>query len=1450
MKLFDLKPTVPILYGKNKRIILNKTKPLLCFSVCTPAHQDFRFIKTWIEPLVAQKTTAVDCRLSTVEAKPKSRFTGVNQGTTTIPIRKRKFIFLLVFIHLFLCQLTFAQSPELGQLYLKKNEFVKNKDYKNALVWGEKMLALAAKELGTDVALYANYANDMGQLYMYHKQYGKARKLFAQTCSIYKTKLGESHLYYGVALNSLGNVYYEEKKHKEALPHYQTALGIYETKLGKQHQYYLMLSKRIFDAKVASGTSQEAEALRLNRLAEIKKTLGASHDNYAFELVEVAGFYKGIKQYKKAVVYYEQGIQVYRANKSNENLAVVLNNLALTYEDMKLYAKEKRALNESLDIFKHKLNDTKSAGYAQTLSNMLQFRMRQKGKDKKIEALFLEVLPLLKANGLTLRYLRHAYNLASDYQEKFEFDKAEKWYKEVIETTDKTDIVDEVYVNAMNNLAVIYSDHGHYLKAETLIKEGLVTHEKQFGKNKRTYAMLLTGLGDLYRIAAKHTNAEKTFLEAEALIVKLMGEKSLEYANILNSLGYLYKVMGEYDKAEKRLLGSLEVYKQTTEVKDEAYGVVLNNLGLLYTAKGLYEKAEEVFLRCLKVQAKAVGKTHYEYGTTLNNLGLLYFDMGVYSKAMPRYFQALKIKKDNYGKWHPHYANTLLNIALIGLNTGNYNEAEQKLLESLDIYETTLGKKHLFYANCLQNLAWLNSIAGRYKKASAMYTEAGKIMYDLLGENHVAYATFQEQVGKHYFNLQNYQKAGDLFYAALNTREKKLGKTHPEYFQALLNLRTAYMAMDKVAMVDKHFEGIIPLAEKALAKNPVMLAAILRNKSADYQRKKQYKKAETLMLKSLRMLEKVLGKNNQEYLHALINNAIFYTKTKQLSKAEKYYLLFADNFLEHIEKNYPAMSEKDKQSFQYASMQYIEAFKHFAIRQGSKSPKLLAKLFEFNLATKELTLNISKKMKEVVLASKDAASLNLYKQWVAQKEYMAKLYQLPKTTLKDRNIDLNILEEKNNVIEKKLAQKYKLFSQQIFQQKYTWNKVQKALKPNEVAIEIIRTVDFFSKMEVVYGAILIRSGAKTKPMLMELKDGTKLEQRYLRYYRNSIKFKRKDKYSYKLFWQPLQHAMDSLMQGGKVETIYFSPDGLYNQVNLKTLQNPRDKQYLFSRYKIHLVNGTKEVIAWKKSGNKSFVANTQAVLVGRPIYKLPENGVKSTPATKTGKQTEDRGFDSDRSQQQLALTKFSDLPGTEKEVEQIEQLMQNTGWKVNKMMGNDALEKNIKKIVNPAILHIATHGFFIPSVSPKRFGSLSFDLNVDYYAPMLRSGIVLTGVSNKKNVLGGEEDGILTAYEVTNLRLEKTKLVVLSACETGLGDFRMGEGVFGLQRALKIAGAKNIIMSLWKVDDQATQELMVGFYRNLIKLKDLRKAFRVAQQELKVKFPHPHYWGAFILLGE
>ncbi len=208
------------------------------------------------------------------------------------------------------------------------------------------------------------------------------------------------------------------------------------------------------------------------------------------------------------------------------------------------------------------------------------------------------------------------------------------------------------------------------------------------------------------------------------------------------------------------------------------------------------------------------------------------------------------------------------------------------------------------------------------------------------------------------------------------------------------------------------------------------------------------------------------------------------------------------------------------------------------------------------------------------------------------------------------------------------------------------------------------------------------------------------------------------------------------------------------------------------------------------------------------------------------------------------------LPGTHKEITAIAQIAVLNKWTALLLEKENASEEMIKeKVHSPRVLHIATHGFFDQDVDresdEERIQYTSDNNNIQ--KPLLKSGLLLAYSGQSK---GRKEDGTMTAMESMNLDLDNTELVVLSACETGLGKVVNGEGVFGLQRAFMTAGARCIIISLWKVNDNTTNELMTVFYTEWIKTGNKRKAFQTAQKQLRLKYPEAYYWGAFIMIGE
>jgi CHAT domain-containing protein len=330
-----------------------------------------------------------------------------------------------------------------------------------------------------------------------------------------------------------------------------------------------------------------------------------------------------------------------------------------------------------------------------------------------------------------------------------------------------------------------------------------------------------------------------------------------------------------------------------------------------------------------------------------------------------------------------------------------------------------------------------------------------------------------------------------------------------------------------------------------------------------------------------------------------------------------------------------------------------------------------------------------------------------------------------------------------------------------------------------------------------------------------LNDGKKMETRYFKFYRNAITGKIPDEISYGVFCKPI---IDGI---GQSSTIYLSADGIYNQINLEAIPSP-DGKYVIDNANIVLVSNTKDLYL-KKLKSKSTAGNT-ATLFGNPTFYLTASADQS----------------------------ISSLPGTEKEVTQIDYMLKQKGYATVEYTEKAASEENLKELNSPKILHFATHGFYKPTTQVTLEDELGSSEAALSQNPLMRSGLLLKGAGDlldKTNYNFNMENGILTAYEAMSLNLDKTLLVVLSACETGLGELEAGEGVQGLQRAFLVAGSNFLIMSMFKVDDDATQKLMVTFIQKYLNSGNMRQSFIDAKKELRVEYPEPIYWGAFMMIG-
>ncbi len=1023
------------------------------------------------------------------------------------------------------------------------------------------------------------------------------------------------------------------------------------------------------------------------------------------------------------------------------------------------------------------------------------------------------------------------------------------------------------YATSLNNLAGLYKSMGNFDQAEQLYLEAIKIRKKTLGENHPDYAKSLNGLAVLYYNNEKYGQAEPLFVEAIKIMKVVLGENHPDYATMLNNLAGLYKTMQNYEKAELIYIETLRIRKTVLGESHPKYLTSLNNLAGLYESLGNYSKAEPLYVEVMKTYKIKLGENHPNYTTSLVNLALLYNNMGNYAKAEPLYLEAIKIDKITLGENHPDYATSLNNLAFLYYNTGNYAKAEPLYLEALKIRKTVLGDTHPDYANSLNNLAALYYSIGNYAKAEPLYVEAIKIAKTIMGENHSNYATSLNNLALLYKTMGNYAKAEPLYLEAMKIIKIALGENHPDNATSFNNLADLYESMGNYAKAEPLYLEAIKIYKIALGENHPSYATSINNLADLYVTMGNYAKAEPLYLQAMKIYKIALGENHPSYATSLNNLAALYNSMGNYAKAEP---MFLENYSvsgRNIKTGFSFLSEKERGFYwETKKNKFEDIYPSFAYKYYPEKPSISTFAYNNALFTKGLLLNTSVQIQNAILQSGDST---LIASWNTMRSLRQQIKMLESKPLAEQT-GLQALENQADSIDKVLTKKSQLYKQSQTEMQQKWTDVQNSLQPNEAAIEFV-SFRYYNKQytDSMLNYALVLKKNSPYPELIPLFENKQLDSLFLQsttnvnqLYTFRLSNLREDSlvrelnYGEKLYdlvWKPLQKSL----QG--INTVYYSPSGKLHQVSFAAI--PVDSTILLcDKYNLYQVTSTREVIKHNatntvKAANTPKKISHEAVLFGGIQYELDDKQLAQVQTTSNEDNNNRSIFVNDSDQRSGS---FGYLKGTADEVNTIDAEFKKNGSSSQLLTGVAANEAQFKHLTGTSteVIHVATHGFYLPVKDTRQedfkfMGMEDNRRNVVYQNPLLRSGLIFAGANKAwkgESIPDNWEDGILTAQEITQLNLTKTQLVVLSACETGLGDDGGSEGVFGLQRSFKMAGVQTLIISLWKVPDTQTSQLMQGFYKYWLSGMTKHNAFTKAQNEVRKSNPNPYFWAAFVMV--
>jgi CHAT domain-containing protein/Tfp pilus assembly protein PilF len=1176
------------------------------------------------------------------------------------------------------------------------------------------------------------------------------------------------------------------------------------------------------------GRYSEAIPLAQKQLNILEEALGPDHPNVAASLNNLALLYRDMGNYAAAEPLYKRSLAIGEKalGPGHRDVAASLNNLALLYRDMGNYAAAEPLHKRSLAIWEKTL-----------------------GPDHPNVATSLN-------------------NLAELYRDMGNYAAAEPLHKRSLAIWEKALGPGHRDVAAsLNNLAGLYRDMGNYAGAEPLYKRSLAIREKTLGPDHPNVATSLNNLAGLYRDMGNYAGAEPLHKRSLAIREKALGPEHPNVANSLNNLAGLYSDMGNYAAAEPLYKRSLAIWEKTLGPDHPDVAASLNGLAGLYRDMGNYAAAEPLYKRSLAIREKTLGPDHPDVAASLNNLAGLYRDMGNYAGAEPLYKRSLAIDEKALGPDHPDVASSLNNLAELYRDMGNYAAAEPLYKRSLAIREKALGPGHRDVAASLNNLALLYRDMGNYAAAEPLFKRTLTIQERALGTEHPDVATSLNNLAVLYSDMGNHAAAEPLYKRSLAIREKALGPDHPDVAGSLNNLAGLYRDMGNYAAAEPLYKRSLAIGEKALGPGHPILATSLNNLAGLYRTMGNYPGAEPLYKRSLAIREKALGPDHPDVASSSQNLAALKAAQGDIRQSLEL-MIRSQDIHEGIIEQIAGFTSGER------TMQYLNTIQggiHFCLSlvnlRIKKDASARKEAFGVWLRRKGVVLETQRRMQEALLEAGDEEAAKVFGELSLTRTRLAEMtFAGPgKEGAEAYRKRLKELNAQREELESKLSRLSQPYAKARKARKVTPDEVAKVLPKGRVLVDFarIKIFNFEAKgkeekwLPARYLAFVLRPGQAQDVALLDLgpveaidNSLTQLKQAVTGQQAKARDLGRK---LHDLVFVPIEKEL------GGAKLVFISPDGSLNLLPFEILRDPEGK-YLIEKYTFNYLAAGRDLVGFSENNPDA----RKPLLLGDPDFDL-DSKKKGQALDRLGVRL-DTSLASARSSEQGSL-RFGRLPGTRKEVSAIGELLGKGKSEV--FLGESALKEVLQARKAPRILHLATHGFFLRDQelsAMRQFRGvggtdsfLSMDQTVASHPgprvsienPLLRSGIALAG-ANRSGSSGQGSDGIMTADEVLGLRLRGTELVVLSACETGLGEVKTGEGVFGLRRAFAQAGARSLVMSMWSVPDEPTKELMVEFYKNILSGKvDRCQALRQAALKMKQKYgDKPYYWGAFVFQGQ
>lgn len=926
---------------------------------------------------------------------------------------------------------------------------------------------------------------------------------------------------------------------------------------------------------------------------------------------------------------------------------------------------------------------------------------------------------------------------------------------------------------------------------------------------------------------------------------------------------------------------ALKIVKQFAGDESADAGSMMSNLAVMYKTAGNLPSARRLLEQSLKISRQQNGEFHQDTALQQNNLADCLYAQGEYAAARPLYERALQIYRHTLGEEHADTASAWSNLATAMQALGDYSAARPMFEHALRVQKRLSGDGHPDTAIYLNNLAGLLMEQGDYPASIQLYEQALKIKRSLLGEDHLSTAFSLNNLGYVLFLDRKFDAAKPYYEQALKVFKKVSGAEHSNTAMALNNLGGLMNELDDRVAARTYYEESLKIRKKTLGDGHVETADSLNNLGFLHFLAGEYDSARPYYDQALAIYQAKLGEFHPKTVEAVNNLMLLEAPQEKWESAFR----FADQSRRatraHVTTVLPALSEKEQLTF--LEKNDLGAFRSvmslaLARMADEQVPALSAGWLLNGKAVGQEALAAASLLgrdKKNPQTEADAKALSDLRSRLASLS-LAPPQQGQETA---RRKEIDDLAAREDQLTRKLANQ----SGPVHERK-AWVEVdalRKAIPQDAVFIDIARfkVLDFKARgkekrtHEARYVAWIIPAAEGGKIQMVDLglaepielalqkarhaiatsanpdsllrTEGEEVAEKHLRQELERVA---------DLVWKPLVEKL------GASKRLIISPDGALWLLPWSALPIAKEK-YLVEDYSVRYVVSGRDIL--NQPSAKSAGAAPQ--IIADPDFDLDPEKTRQAIQAVFRTNNIDAYFQTRGAKSKSALGAVDRLPNTAVEAQLVVPSITKYAQKDPQTFTDRyALESVVKAIKRPSLLMMSTHGFFLQEQgsNAEALGASMPDINVPTLAangkpmenPLLRCGMLLAGCN--ETMSAGGDDGILTGLEITGLDLRGTELVVLSACETGIGKIRNGEGVAGLRQAFQLAGARTVVATLWQVPDRDSMLIVSGFFSNLAEGEGKDDALRASQlkriEARREKFgaAHPFFWAAWTLTGE